>query len=249
MFAWLSRWYWGLHFKDLRKALARLESKMQKSSDPGIRAYYAQTGPERMRIRTAFLRASQLPEPQRTKFILHIVAQMYLLSASYSGWFDRICRVLLLPQQFHDLQIRNLEHYNRCVERVLQELVTIYNREQASGYAMLDFLNLPLSPGLVDLISLHEEILADAETKKSPAGLEPIGSCNFEMELNFLEIGLDLLEMKAGTPYFNSLITLDELSGIGHLVPRDDMANLSQVGKRTLQAIEAMVQTAYERSV
>lgn len=251
MFAPLIRLYWRFRFRSLKQTIAAMEKCMRQHPSYGVRVYCAQTGPIRLRLKSASLRARQMPEPQRTKFIIHLIAQMYLLSASYSGWMDRACRLIGAPQDFHDYYIRTLEHYNRNLERSLQELIVIYNRKEGSAYSMADFLNQPLSPGIVDLLSFHEEMLHEAEVSKATSpDIQALELCHFEMELAFLTIGIDFLELKAGTSYFKSLATLDQLlriDPVGSLT--SNMKLMIPTGTRTLSDIEAMMQTAYERSV
>jgi hypothetical protein len=216
---------------------------MKTSPDQNVRQYHAKTGPVRLRIHDELQKGWQLREPLRTKFILHILGQISQVTETYPNWFKQACCMNIDPYK------TNLEGYyskliyqhNRELEGLLDEMVVIYNDEQHSVYAPRDFSELSLSPGVRDLLDMHQAALG------SPDTLQTFGICHYELEKLLLSLDLELMEIKAGTEYFTPITHFRGLTNVGRTY--FDNPKTVEIGLETLNAFCQMIETAYARSV
>lgn len=235
MFNWLEKILWKRAFKKLRARTEALDFTLERFNPIGFPKYQAQIGPAVARLSTTMGKVSNMPEPQRTKFILSLIGQMHDFSMAY----EKLTHLNIEPH-VPDYSLRHL----------LSDLVHIYNDETGSHYRASQFLDLPTSKGAVNLFSFYKSLFKKGEEDKYKQQYEALGVANFELLRRFLLFEYSLLEMKVCTPYFKPLQKMYDLIRPGDRI--DFLPTLEQhadIGVLTIDAVENMIHTAYDRSV
>lgn len=247
--------YWKWKFRPFYRRLDNIEGQIKNSTEPSVRHYYSVTGPARARLKTQFAKLKATPEPHRSKAILHLVGQIFMLSNSYPEWFNRACAVNQGPFT-KDRQAQLALDFTWQSGRImglLKRLVDVYNKQNGSKYSAENFTaSLPLSVGVRDLIRFHESCLKAAETQRTEESLDPLRLCHFEIDITFIRLELLLIEMKAGTAYEEYLMTLEHprlsldesKQAFEHMTDRACPA-----GSVTIDAIANIIQSSYGRAV
>jgi hypothetical protein len=243
--------FWKWKFRPLYRRLDKVENRIKNHEDPGVRHYYAHTGPARSRLKDELARLQNIPEPQRTKAVIYFIGQVYLLALNYPSWLSRACEVnqnSFSQGRRSTLEIEFSWQASQLLN-TLNQLISIYNKENSSNYTCSDFTDVP-GAGLRDLLRFHEACLKAIETQRTLESLIPLSICHFEMDLTFARLELFLIELEAGTPYEEILMKFEHprLTQDGQ-APENMTDRTCETGVLTIDAVADMIQISCARAV